>query len=47
MRTACTIAVARRGEQRSSIRIFQALRVALARSPRGEDAGVADIHIRL
>jgi hypothetical protein len=28
-----TIAVARRGQQRSSVRTFHALRVALARSP--------------
>ena len=31
---ACTIAVARRGQQRSLVRIFQPLRVATARSPR-------------
>ncbi len=31
---ACTIAVARRGQQRSLTRIFQVLRVAIARSPR-------------
>jgi len=31
---ACTIAVARRGQQRSLARIFQVLRVAIARSPR-------------
>lgn len=30
---ACTIAVTRRGQQRSLARIFQALRVATARSP--------------
>jgi hypothetical protein len=32
--TACTIAVARRGQQRSLARPFQILRVAIARSPR-------------
>jgi hypothetical protein len=31
---ACTIAVARRGQQRSLIRSFQVLSVAMARSPR-------------
>lgn len=31
---ACTIAVARRGQQRRMARIFQFLSVALARSPR-------------
>lgn len=30
---ACTIAVARRGQQRSLVRIRQLLRVAMARSP--------------
>ena len=30
---ACTIVVARRGQQRSLVRIFQLLRVAMARSP--------------
>jgi len=32
-RMACTIAVARRGQQRSLVRTFQPLRVAMARSP--------------
>lgn len=31
---ACTIAVARRGQQRSLARVFQVLSVAIARSPR-------------